>query len=174
MPAGILSDGGSLDRAFDLFRGSLGESTTRVIQKVDESFRLRTDRSSVERVLYVYQIGLKEKRYQPFTGEADPTAVSKVQYIKTSIALDDDLIYYILYACWYLAQHGSASCANVIAGQGINFVDEVVQGDTAQAIGNQVSGFWNALGLPSLSTIAVVLIVLAIIGAIVYWKVMKR
>ena len=176
MEPGFLGTGGAVDSAFDVFRGSLGTAATSVQAWFKQRGLGAVDRYAVQRVMYLYASGVKAGSFPQFAGMNDPNAKRIVELIKSKVAFSEDFIYNVLYALFDLVSSGKAntSVAAVLAGDNGNILDGVLNAGPTEALTDTVNDVFKGLGLPSLANTVVILLVLAVIGAVVYFKVIRK
>jgi len=174
--SGIFSQGGAIDSVFDIFRGALGKADTSIQGWLQDKLEVETDRYTVQKILYYYQQGLKEKKYSAFWGENDPESSAIVAYIKTNISVDDGLIYNVIYGCYALAkktQPPDTSCAEVLAGTGTNYLDDLINTGPVTALTDVVNDAAKGLGISS-TVIYLILVVALILAVFLVYREVKK
>jgi uncharacterized protein YukE len=167
--AGILATGGSIDHAFDIFRGDIGKADTAIQGWIHDRLNKDSNRYDIQAVLWQYGDGIAAGRHGRFSGYDDPQSVGIVSDIANRTGKDSGEIWDILYALHELKGTDSA-CASIWNGNGGNIFDDVVNGGVTKGVANAVNNTLDALGLPSLSTVVILLFAVGIILAVIYVK----
>jgi hypothetical protein len=170
--AGAFTSGGSIDHLFDVFRGELGKADTSIQEWFKDRLQQETDRYTIQRILWCYGDGVKRGHVSIFSGENDPAAKKTTDYITTRTGLSSDLVYNTLYGLLETSKT-ELSSASVLAGNGNSFFDDFMNAGATTAVTGVVNDTLTGLGLPSLANTLIILVILAIVGAIIYAKVKK-
>jgi hypothetical protein len=171
--AGLFETGGSIDSLFDAVRGELGKADTAIQAWFHDHNLGDTDRYNIQRVLFVYATGLKKGNYTVFKGYSDPQAEKIVSYVKANVSFDDTFIYNVIYAL-YDCSATDLACASVLAGSNGNVFDGLANSSVIDTITDTTNDALKGLGLPSLANTVVILLIVALIGAFVYFKYVRK
>lgn len=168
--AGILEAGGAIDNLFDVVRSDIGKADTTLQAWFHDRLKQETSRYDIQSVMYWYCDGISTNQFTPFGGMNDVRAKDVSTYLALKTGLTVEFCYNVIFGLTETAKTDDA-CARVLNGNGVSVFDTIMNAGPVQAASNLVNDGLKALGLPSIATTVIIIIVVALIALVIYKKV---